>query len=98
MDATYGKGFFEIDESGEAIPKPKSEPPRFKAAARETLESEPEEKAKAVDKAVERGVRREKYTPTNPEPEPEPETEPAPGEDIDPSDIAAVRAMLSGGK
>ena len=70
----------------------------FSEAARKVAEANPEEKAESVSEAVDRGVDHEKYTPVNDSRKKE-DVEPiaAPGEDIDPADIAAVRAMLSGG-
>lgn len=118
MDSIYGKGTYFVDEK-----QGFSDTIGLKAlrdAAKEIVEANPEEKADAVEAAVERGVEKEKYTPVNPKPvktkrmKPKPLTvddskvvpmtadpyrdEPAPGEDIDPSDIAALRTMLSGGK
>ena len=84
----------------------------FGDAAKKTVAEDREKKAEEVSASVDRGIEREKYTPATeghgPAPkkkpnvkkaqEKEPENDPfAPGENIDPSDIASVRAMLSGG-
>jgi hypothetical protein len=84
----------------------------FAVAAKKTVEEEPEKKAEEVSAAVDRGVEREKYTPVSKEQKSaakkdkksakrqdvEPETDPfAPGENVDISDLAAMRAMLAGG-
>lgn len=107
MEFYYGKGAFVIDEEASDRDDP------FAEAAKSTVEAEPEKKAEAVSESVDRGVEKEKYVPVN-EPikreKParktkvkketkivEPET-PAPGEEIDPNDIASLRAMLSGKK
>lgn len=94
MKFAYGDKYL-VDEDAEEKDDP------FEEAARKVAEAKPEDKAEAVSDAIERGVEREKYTPVS-QPEkkkeeaPGPAEEEAPGEDIDPSDIAAVRAMLSG--
>lgn len=107
MEATYGKDRYTVGEDagceGAPNPKPKADDP-FADAAEAVVEADFEEKSESVDAAVERGVKRERYIPLK-KPEGEGisgerrEAEPpeAPGEEIDPSDIAAMRAMLSGG-
>jgi len=109
MKFAYGDKYTVDEDAAE-----KDDP--FAEAARQVTEAEPEEKAEAVDAAVERGVKKEHYTPVeNPKPRAkkkptpitpendkvapmtaEPAVDEAPGEDIDVSDIAVVRAMLSG--
>lgn len=102
MEFAYGDKY-SVDEDAEE----KGDP--FSDAAKKTADAEPEQKANEVEKAVKRGVDRERYEPVKPKPiipdgdkvkpmtaEPYRDDE-HPGEDIDPSDIAAVRAMLSGG-
>lgn len=111
MKFAYGTRY-EVDKDAEEKDDP------FAEAAKKVVEANPEEKAEAVDDAVERGVAHEQYTPVNPvaTKKEKPEKKPAksarkrddgpvdigpvtgPGEDIDPSDIVAMRAMLSGGK
>ena len=86
MKFAYGDKY-SVDEDAEEKPDP------FAEAAKKTAEAPTEEKSKAVDEAVKRGVEHERYTPVNPVNQ----QEDAPGEDIDPSDIAAMRAMLAGG-
>ena len=100
MKFAYGDKYA-VDEK--AVEEPENRDP-FGDAAAKTVSAEPEEKAEAVKDSVERGVENEKYTPVTP-PQPrkpkakgEPVEVEAPGEDIDPADIASVRAMLSGGK
>lgn len=110
MQFAYG-GKYVVDEEAQEVSDAHNDP--FGDAA-VTVAAKPEEKVEAVSDAIERGVVHEKYTPVNPQPEPKPKktkpkakpaqtedkmpSEPAPGEDIDPSDIANVRAMLSGGR
>lgn len=106
MKFAYGDTYRVDEESAE-----KDDP--FATAAQETIGAEPEEQAEEVSEAVERTVAQERYVPVHPAPAPKPRKkrpkekaeddhavktdEAAPGESIDPSDIAAVRAMLSGG-
>ena len=106
MEFYYGKGVFTIDEEASDRGDP------FEEAAKSTVESEPDEKAAAVSESVDRSAEKEKYVPVG-EPVKrdrppkkkskkdsnvvEPEV-PAPGEEIDPNDIASLRAMLSGKK
>lgn len=104
MKFAYGDKYVVDEEAMEQDP--------FASAAATTVTAEPEQKAEAVEKAVERGVENEKYTPADeaerPAPKPKkakakPKVKPlvvekAPGEDIDPADIASVRAMLAGRK
>lgn len=111
MEFAYGKGKYIVDKEMAEISIPDEKHDPFAGAAEKVVEAEPEEKASEVDAAIKRGVDHEKYTPVpevqKPAPkkkakkvqEKEPEKDPfAPGENIDPSDIASVRAMLSGGK
>lgn len=118
MKFAYGSRYT-VDEDSVEVPMPDAvrDDPFGDSAAAKTVSAEPEKKAEAVSDAVERGVKKEKYTPLENPPEPKrrkskvkpltPESgarvvpmtvEEAPGEDIDPSDIANVRAMLLGGK
>ena len=111
MEFAYGKDKYFVDEGETEHDDP------FASAAEKVVEAEPAKKAEAVDDAVERGVKNERYTPPKNPPKPKarkqrakplmpegPKVTPMtadpysdiPGEDIDPSDIAAVRAMLSG--
>ena len=114
MEFYYGKGVFTVDEEAKESDDP------FAGAAKITVEADPEKKAEAVDDAVNRAVKHERYVPVEKDQQQNPRrrkakqivsddagkkvvpmtTEPhrddAPGEDIDPSDIAAVRDMLSG--
>lgn len=96
MQEAYGGKYTVSDEADETA-EPEGHADPFADAAEKVVNSE--HKAEAVDDAVERAVEHEHYTPVNKPEEPE-EEEPleAPGEEIDSSDIAAVRAMLSGGK
>lgn len=97
MQEAYGGKYTVPDEADKtAAPEEHADP--FADAAEKVVNSE--HKAEAVDDAVERAVEHEHYTPVNKPEEQEDEEEPleAPGEEIDPSDIAAVRAMLSGGR
>lgn len=106
MQFAYGDKYA-VDEEAQELP---DDP--FGDAAK-TVSAAPAEKTEAVAEAVKRGVEQEQYTPPVNPPAPkrkkakskdesvvpkavEP-VEPAPGEDIDPSDIANVRAMLLGG-
>ena len=109
MEFFYGKEAFVVEEEASDRDDP------FADAAKATVESGQNEKASAVDDAVDRAVESERYVPVSPEPHPkekrqrkksasqnshfgEQTAECAPGEDIDPSDIASVREMLSGKK
>lgn len=109
MEFAYGHKYRINENASETNHKPKPKDP-FEDAVDETAEADPEEMAASVSESVDRGVTNEKYTPVNPEVKKEKsekkqkkakadevEVEVAPGEDVDPSDIAAVRAMLSGG-
>lgn len=95
MKFAYGDKYHVDEDALEVDP--------FVDAAKKVVDAEPEEKSETVNAAVERGVEKEKYTPVNGKPA-KPKnakkagTEEPPGEDIDPSDIAAMRAMLAGGK
>jgi hypothetical protein len=106
MQFAYGNKYAVDEDAQEAPDDP------FGDAAK-TVSAAPAEKTEAVVEAVKRGVEHEQYTPPVNPPAPkrrktkskeesatpkavEP-VEPAPGEDIDPSDIANVRAMLLGG-
>jgi len=107
MSFAYGDKY-SIDDDAKEQDDP------FCSAAKATSEEDPEEQAEEVEKAVERVVDNEKYVPANQKheinerigkkkiapkrPNSSEHEDPAPGEEIDPSDIAAVRAMLSGGK
>lgn len=97
MQEAYGGKYTVPDEADETA-EPEGHADPFADAAEKVVNSE--HKAEAVDDAVERAVEHEHYTPVNKPEEQEDEEEPleAPGEEIDSSDIAAVRAMLSGGK
>lgn len=95
MKFAYGDKYHVYEDALEVDP--------FVGAAKKVVEAEPEEKSETVNAAVERGVEKEKYTPVNDKPAKpkkakKAEAEEPPGEDIDPSDIVAMRAMLSGGK
>ena len=99
MKFAYGDKYVVDDEAMEEPDK--SDP--FADAAEKTAAEEPSKKASDVSEAVDRGVAKEKYTPVNPTPKAKPKkaeviAEPAPGENINPADIANLRAMLSGGK
>lgn len=116
MEFFYGKGAFVVEEEAS------DRDDQFADAAKSTVEAEPEKKAEAVDDAVNRALKHERYVPVDKDHQQKPKRkkvkpiivddvenkvvpmtadpyrDDAPGEDIDPSDIASLRAMLSGKK
>lgn len=112
MRAFYGRDRFIIGDEPSNIDL-RSEHDPFGGAAAATVKAEPVEKAEAVSAAVDNAMEQERYTPAagpakpdhkpkkakkkaeKKEPAPEPEF--VPGEDVDPNDIASIRAMLAGG-
>lgn len=92
MEHAYEKGRYSVDVDDGPI----ETGPIVSSVAEDLVETDQEKKVEAVEEAVERGVKREKYTPVNKPKEKEREEPVIPGEEISVDDIASVRAMLSG--
>lgn len=84
MEFAYGNKYV-VNGSAEEKDDP------FSDAARRAADADEREKSEEVSKSISRGVEKERYVPVEDSQDP-------PGEDIDHSDIVAMRKMLAGDK